>query len=110
MQSSLLAQYRKELQEELQSILQWWICHMVKSSFEFNGEVDAYNKVLTHASRGLVMYSRILWTFSAAYQLQNRKEYLRTPLMKVTFGQLTIKVYRWKIENSYMARLLPYME
>jgi mannobiose 2-epimerase len=76
MQSSLLAQYRKELQEELQSILQWWICHMVKSSFEFNGEVDAYNKVLTHASRGLVMYGRILWTFSAAYQLQNRKEYL----------------------------------
>jgi mannobiose 2-epimerase len=102
MQRSLLTQYREELQEELHSILQWWISHMVNASSEFNGEVDAHDQLVLQAPRGLVMYSRILWTFSEAYQLQDRKEYLEMAerayvgLMQ-QFNDATHKGFFWSI-------------
>ncbi len=76
MQTQRLRSYQEELQKELTSILQWWTQNMFDSSQGFLGEVDANNQQVSHAPKGLVMMSRILWTFSAAYQWGKKKEHL----------------------------------
>lgn len=76
MHSPLLAKYRDELTKEIHSILQWWSEHMVEGTRDFHGEIDNLDQVVSNAPKGLVMYSRILWTFSAAYQLYPREDYL----------------------------------
>lgn len=72
----LLTNYRDELTKELHSILQWWTEHMMDGARDFHGEMDAFDQIVPHAPKGLVMYSRILWTFSAAYQVEPRENYL----------------------------------
>lgn len=76
MNDRLLEKYKEELLEELHSILQWWTTHMMDSSNGFKGEIDAQGQTVSTASKGLVMYSRILWTFSAAYRFLHKEEYL----------------------------------
>jgi mannobiose 2-epimerase len=64
-----LKQYQAEVESELQSILTWWMERMPDpESAGFYGEVDFNGMVHPEATRGLVLYSRILWTFSAAYR------------------------------------------
>lgn len=63
-----LKQYQEETEKELQSILAWWMNNMPeKDSDGFYGEIDSFGAADPKATRGLVLYSRILWTFSAAY-------------------------------------------
>lgn len=76
MQRKLLSRYQQELEGELDSILQWWKENMVNSSQEFLGEINFSNQPVPNAPKGLVMMSRILWTFSAAYRLVKKKEYV----------------------------------
>ncbi|HJV18391.1 MAG TPA: AGE family epimerase/isomerase [Sediminibacterium sp.] len=64
-----LKQYQAEMEAELQSILGWWMEHTPDpGSAGFHGEVNASGIAHPGATRGLVLYSRILWTFSAAYR------------------------------------------
>ena len=52
---------------ELDSILQWWMQKMPdRQNGGFYGEIDEDELVHTEAPKGLVLNSRILWTFSAA--------------------------------------------
>lgn len=76
MDDRLLTTYKNELVEELHSILQWWATHMIDPSNGFRGEIDSKGQVVPAASKGLVMYSRILWIFSAAYNYHRHEEYL----------------------------------
>ena len=71
-----LQQYSLEAEAELASVLDWWMQYMPDDADGFHGEIDRYNKVKADAPRGLVLYSRILWTFSAAYIHTRRQEYL----------------------------------
>jgi mannobiose 2-epimerase len=73
----ILPVYRKELFEELSSILHYWMKHTLdEKQGGFIGRLDNDNNVDTAASKGVVLNSRILWTFSAAYQYLKREEYL----------------------------------
>lgn len=73
----LLADYRKQLHNELLSNLSWWIGHTQDDGDGFYGSVN-WNDLPDHsAARGIVMYSRICWTFSAAYAAINKEEYLQ---------------------------------
>lgn len=71
-----LLQYQQEVDAELESILNWWMLHMPDKSNGFWGEIDYQNNTQQNAERGIVLYSRILWTFSAAYLQKRKKEYL----------------------------------
>jgi len=63
--------FRNEMQKELDNILNYWLENAVdKKNGGFIGRVDGNDKVYANADKGLVLNSRILWTFSAAY-IQN---------------------------------------
>jgi mannobiose 2-epimerase len=73
-----LNQFRDEMQMELQQILDYWIKNAVDNEYGgFAGKIDHRNTRHPQAPKGSVLNSRILWTFSASYNLTGNKEYLR---------------------------------
>lgn len=65
---------KTEFENELNSILSWWSRFMPDAAAGFYGKVDIHNNVDASAERGLVLYSRLLYTFSkAAYYLKEEK-------------------------------------
>lgn len=74
-----LKEYSKELKDELKSILGYWMAHTIDNEHGgFYGQIDGNNNVNNHAPKGAVMNARILWAFSAAYNLTQEKQYLET--------------------------------
>lgn len=72
-----LHQLIHELDDELQQILQYWMLHTPDLAQRgFYGKIDEQNIPDANAPKGAVMNARILWTFSAAWQYQNKPEYL----------------------------------
>ena len=73
----VLPVFRKELSEELTGILDYWIRYTQDPKYGgFIGSLDNENNVDWLAPKGVVLSSRILWTFSAAYQLMKKQPYL----------------------------------
>jgi len=78
MNEAVIITYRNAVQHELQNILGWWADHMPdKSGDGFYGSIDADGTIQEDAPRGLVMYSRILWTFSAAHKAEPNERWLQ---------------------------------
>jgi cellobiose epimerase len=76
--NDLLEQYRKEMKQELEDILSYWMKYTIDTqNGGFIGKIDHDNKVHPEAPKGSVLNSRILWTFSAAYSLTRKEEYLK---------------------------------
>src|SRR5678816_1986540 len=74
---AILPVFRKELSDELSEILDYWIKHIPDyKSGGFIGSLDNDNNVDSLAPKGVVLNCRILWTFSAAYQLLKKEGYL----------------------------------
>jgi cellobiose epimerase len=74
-----LDQYKKELRNELSGLLNFWRQNAIDKEFGgFYGKLDNSNKVFPDAPKGSVLNSRILWTFSAAYNLTGHMDYLDT--------------------------------
>ncbi len=74
-----LQQYYKELDQECLSILDWWMLHSIDyDNGGFFGKIDNDNVVMAGAPKGSVLNSRILWTFSAAYNHYKTPGYLQT--------------------------------
>jgi cellobiose epimerase len=60
-----------------EKILPFWINRMVDNEQGgFYGWADNNGKIIKNASKGAVMNTRILWTFSAAYSMFQDKKYL----------------------------------
>ncbi|MEO8819567.1 MAG: AGE family epimerase/isomerase [Ginsengibacter sp.] len=75
----ILIKYKKDLENELFQILDFWQKNTTdKVSGGFYGKIDNDNKIFAEAPKGSVLNSRILWTFSAAYNLTNKPGYLQT--------------------------------
>lgn len=73
----ILVQYKQEVDASLEAILNWWMEHIADTSRTvFYGEVSSSNVVNVTAPIGLVLQSRILWTFSAAYAHTKKQAYL----------------------------------
>jgi mannobiose 2-epimerase len=71
-----LQQYRQQAAAELENILQYWMTHTVDAiNGGFVGQIDHQNTVLANAPKGSVLNSRILWSFSEAYNLTGKEEY-----------------------------------
>lgn len=61
-----LRMMQRELQQELKDILAYWQRYAPDPRGGFYGEVDYENRPKPDAPKGVVLNSRILWTFSAA--------------------------------------------
>jgi mannobiose 2-epimerase len=74
---SALQQYRKEMKQELENILAYWMRFTIdEKNGGFLGKIDHDNKIYPDAPKGSVLNARILWAFSATYNLTKRQEYL----------------------------------
>jgi len=68
---------KHELQEELNSILAYWMQYTIDdTNGGFCGSVSNDNTVKAGAAKGVVLNARILWTFSAAYNHSGEKKYI----------------------------------
>jgi mannobiose 2-epimerase len=68
---------KSELSLELKNILKYWSTYSIDHKHGgFVGQRDFYNRQINGASKGTVLNTRILWTFSAAYNFTNNPEYL----------------------------------
>ncbi len=78
MDETILSSYRKEVSTELEQLLGWWIRFMVDTTNGgFYGKVNNHNVAFPEAPKGLVLNTRILYTFSSAYSLTANNEYLQ---------------------------------
>ena len=72
-----ISQYQQELKEELHRILHYWMVNTPDHQFGgFTGRIDQENNIVPRSPKGVVLNSRILWTFSAAFNISKQYEYL----------------------------------
>lgn len=78
--NELVKQLRAEMQEELETnILPFWMGRMVdKVRGGFYGRIDGEGNLYAEAPKGAILNARILWTFSSAYRILKKEEYLET--------------------------------
>jgi cellobiose epimerase len=68
-----LADLRQQASDELQHILDYWTAHALDHQYGgVKGRIDNNNVVDPRADKGAVLHARVLWTFSAAYNLQQK--------------------------------------
>ena len=66
------------MQQELENILAYWAKYTIDVEHGgFVGKIDNDNNVDAEAPKGSVLNSRILWTFSAAYNTTGKVQYLQ---------------------------------
>jgi mannobiose 2-epimerase len=69
-------QFRTEMRTELENILSYWIRNSIdQENGGFIGKIDGNDVKYPKADKGLVLNSRILWTFSAAFMHNPKPEY-----------------------------------
>ena len=74
---SSLQQYRGELQQELSDILDYWMQYAPDEIHGgFYGKIDHDNTIGSTAAKGAVLNARIFWSFAAAYNCTNLRQYL----------------------------------
>jgi mannobiose 2-epimerase len=74
-----LFDYREEVEKELEDVLAYWIKYTTDTdNGGFYGRIDNKNNIDKTSPKGSVLNSRILWTFSAAYNITNKPRYLQT--------------------------------
>jgi cellobiose epimerase len=90
--NSVLEQYKKEQERELQNILTYWMNHAIDVEHDgFYGKLDHENNVYPEAPKGSVLNSRILWTFSRAYNYSGNENHL----------SIAQRAYRYIINHFY---------
>lgn len=68
--------YHSEVKQELEEILCWWASQMIDEQYGgFYGSLNNDNEVDEASAKGIVLNSRILWTFSAAYRYEKKPKY-----------------------------------
>lgn len=68
---------KNKAEKELQNILEYWAKNMLdERNGGFIGEINHLDSKNILADKGSVLNARILWTFSAAYDLSKNPEYL----------------------------------
>lgn len=73
-----LERYKQDLREELRSILAYWENYTVDhQQGGFFGSIDNDNIPDKTAAKGIVLNSRILWAFSAAYSFTKNESHLQ---------------------------------
>lgn len=72
-----IAGFKDELTANLtENILPYWMEKMVDPRGGFYGRRDGNDRLDRNAPKGAILNARLLWTFSAAYRVLRRNEYL----------------------------------
>ena len=73
-----MEEFKKSMQEVLEdNILRFWIDRMTDNeNGGYYGEIDGNDRLVPTADKGAILNARILWSFSAAYRMIGKKEYL----------------------------------
>ena len=67
---------KEELSLELSSLLSFWALEAIdNNNGGFIGEINHFGEKNSEASKGVILNTRILWTFSAAFRTTNLAEY-----------------------------------
>jgi len=83
---TIFTEYRAELNNELENILDYWSRKMKdEANGGFYGRIDGRNVLHPLSEKGSVLNARILWTFSAAYNLTLKREYLDIALTQYNY-------------------------
>ncbi|MEM6348690.1 MAG: AGE family epimerase/isomerase [Bacteroidota bacterium] len=70
------SQWREAFRAEATQLLDWWQTQMLDAeNGGCYGRRDAYNRLYPQAHKGVIMHTRVLWTFAAAGQTLNSGEY-----------------------------------
>ena len=74
--STKVKQLKSELSTELDSILKYWSRNTIDNqNGGFIGQIDFNEHLIANAEKGSVLNSRILWSFSASYQVTKNEEH-----------------------------------
>lgn len=77
MKEDTIKRFSQEVMQNLQeNILPYWMEKMVDPRGGFYGRRDGYDKLDENAPKGAILNGRTLWSFSAAYRVTGKKEYL----------------------------------
>ena len=78
--NQLINRLRNEMRSELENnILPFWMNKMEDNEEGgFYGQITGEDELKPEASKGAILNARILWTFSSAYRLLKKPEYLET--------------------------------
>jgi mannobiose 2-epimerase len=70
---------KNKAKTELINILDYWLKNTIdKENGGFIGEINHQNVINNNSEKGAVLNARILWSFSAAYAVEKKPEYLKT--------------------------------
>lgn len=79
---------KESFSTELRNILKYWSTVVVdEQNGGFYGKVANDNSIIANADKGAVLNARILWSFSAAFNLTQKQEYL--PFAKRSFDYIS---------------------
>lgn len=79
-------QYKNEMRQEFENIFAYWMKFTPDFTHGgFYGKIDNANKIEEDAQKGSVLNCRILWAFSAAYNLAKTPAYLQTAERAFTY-------------------------
>lgn len=95
-----LKDLRKEFDAELEDILQYWIKNTVDAeNGGFIGRIDENETIHAEAPKGSVLNARILWSFSAAYQVKPDPVYLQ--MAERAFQYITSRIMDYEYGGVY---------
>lgn len=95
---------KAELATELVSILNYWSLNTIDEDHGgFVGKIDFFNNVIPNASKGVILNTRILWSFSASsnfLKTQRYKEICNTAFsyLETYFKDKTHKGVFWELD------------
>jgi len=97
-----IQEFQKELSEELLAILNYWMNNTIDFQHGgFYGQINQQNQVSPEAEKGAVLNTRILWTFSAAYNFTGDVKYLQ--IASRAFEYIKIFFYDHEYDGLYWA-------
>lgn len=93
----MYTELQKEFEQELQNVLTFWSTKAIDTeSGQYLGEMDHYGNPHPKANKGIIMYSRIMWTFSAACRFYKNQAYKKYADLAKTF----IEEHFWDKKNG----------
>lgn len=98
--------YKNELHSELINILKYWQDNTLDNNYGgFVGKISHNNKIIPNANKGVILNTRILWSFSAASNYLKTKAYETIcnkafQYIKSYFKDYTNKGVYWELDYT----------
>src|SRR5574344_709203 len=78
MNKDIIKLFKDEVSDTLiDNILPYWMKRMIDIQGGFCGRIDGNDNLIKGSEKGAILNARMLWTFSAAYRLFKKPEYLQ---------------------------------